>query len=201
MDERPDERTHEDESVTTLLEAVQQARPGAEQALFNRVYRELRNIARAQLSGEFRASDQGDPTDLVNDAWLRAHGVQAENRKQLFMLYAATMRRILIDRARARDAQKRGGGQAPISLNGDSVAWDGADGDLAGRIDEHDLVARLRETDAETANVFELRWYGGLAFRHITVVLGTTEHEVRTRWSEAVRLIRSWADADEEPAP
>ena len=151
------------------------------------VYDELRRLARGYLGRE-RPGQTLQPTALVNEAYLRL----AKDRKQdwgsrarVVGIAAMSMRQILIERARARDAQKRGGGRARVTLD---------EGLLAGQAQTVDLLAvdaaliRLAGIDARQARLVELRFFGGLTVEECAEVLGVSPATVKRDWT----LARAW---------
>ena len=151
------------------------------------VYDELRRLARGYLGRE-RPGQTLQPTALVNEAYLRL----AKDRKQewgsrarVVGIAAMSMRQILIERARARDAQKRGGGRARVTLD---------EGLLAARSQTVDLLAvdealiRLAGIDARQARLVELRFFGGLTVEECAEVLGVSPATVKRDWT----LARAW---------
>jgi len=152
------------------------------------LYAELRKLARARMRHE--RSDTLRTTELVHEAYLRlvtpGHGGWA-NRAHFFASAAEAMRRILIERARARAREKRGGegGRPPqrVSLS------DLGGADLANDYDPHQVLAldeaieRLRLLDGRAANVVRLRFYGGLSIEETAEVLGVAARTVKRDWT------------------
>ncbi len=166
-------------------------RGGDEQALHRlmpAVERQLLRVARAAMRGE-RPDDTLQPTALVNELYLRLVDltqVSWTDRAHFFALAARMMRRILVDRARARRTGKRGGAQHLIAL------------DAAGDVPEHarrpDLVAldealtRLAAIDPRRSQVVELRFFGGLDVDETAAVLSVSRSSVIRDWTVA----RAW---------
>lgn len=154
------------------------------------VYSELRTIAAGQLRGE-RTDHTLQPTALVNEAFLRLvdqESVQWSNRSQFFAMAAKAMRRILVDYARRRRAQKRGGdpGQVPLDEVEIAVA---PDVDMLGL---DDSLTRLEELDSRQARVVELRFFAGCTLEEIGEVLDISPSTAKRQW----RLARVWLRAD-----
>ncbi len=175
-------------SLTALLGRSQLGDRSASEELFALVYDELRQIADRFLSAERRGHTL-QPTALVNEAYLRMFdGASAsfENRAHFFGAAARAIRRILIDRARARRRDRRGGGRQPLPLEfAESIAVEEP------RIDvlAIDLaLERLSELDAQKAKVVELRFFGGLEIDEIARALGTSPSTVARDW----RFARAW---------
>ena len=151
------------------------------------VYDELRRLARGYLGRE-RPGQTLQPTALVNEAYLRL----AKDRKQdwrtrarVVGIAAMSMRQILIERARARDAQKRGGGRARVTLDEGLLAGDAQAVDLLA-VDE--ALIRLASIDARQARLVELRFFGGLTVDECAEVLGVSPATVKRDWT----LARAW---------
>lgn len=180
-------------SITNLLAEVREGRQGADIELFRKVYDELRAIAASRIASEQRAPADGEATDLVNDAYLRLRGVDFENRKHLFLTYAGVMRHVLIDRARRKRSLKRGGNAKQLPLD-DNRVRDMADAYRPDAIEGAELLQMLRADAPVDADIFELRFFGGLSFREIAAILGLTEHAVRTGWSRCLDRFRRWSE-------
>ena len=167
--------------VTVLLA---RARAGDAQALgaaYSAVYDELKRAARAQLR---RMRDDFQTTALVHEAYLKLGGAQlaAQDRNHLLALSARAMRQVLVDDARARKADKRGGGQDALTLtaslgNGEAAAMEV----LA--LDE--LLASLQKLDERAAQIVELRYFGGYEETEIAAMLGLSDRTVRRDWRKA----------------
>jgi len=151
------------------------------------VYDELRQLAAAHLRRE-RTGHTLQPTALVNEAYLRLVGSPDppwRNRGAFFGAAAQAMHRILIDHARKRLRQKRGGGVVPVSLSRVGPAsWDEPERLLA--LDE--ALRRLVEVDARSAEVIRLRYFGGLSIAQTAETMGVSERTVKREWSFA----RAW---------
>ncbi|MCC6350344.1 MAG: sigma-70 family RNA polymerase sigma factor [Candidatus Eisenbacteria bacterium] len=159
------------------------------------VYDELRAIARSRLRGE-HGHVTLQSTELVHEAYLRlgpADGSRWESRGQFFAAAAEAMRRILIDRARSRGRQKRGGDAdgrpAPkLSLDLAEVAALAADDDPGTVLALDEAIERLRDQDARVAEIVRLRFYAGLSVEEVAEVLGTSTRTVLRDWAFA----RAW---------
>lgn len=159
------------------------------------VYDELRAIAHARLRGE-RANITLQSSELVHEAYMRlgpADGTRWESRGQFFAAAAEAMRRILIDRARARGRQKRGGDAdgrpaRRLSLDLAEVAAlaDDDDPDTVLALDH--AIGRLAEQDARVAEIVRLRFYAGLSVEEVAEVLETSTRTVLRDWAFA----RAW---------
>ncbi|MFG0275309.1 MAG: ECF-type sigma factor [Phycisphaerales bacterium] len=183
----------DDGSITRLLQDVNTGAPGAGDRLFDRVYAELRAMARARLAHERRDAADGGTTDMVHDAYDRLEGEALENRRHLFFVYARAMRQILVERARRNNALKRGGGRHRISLTLAEPVGATAPRQIDA-LTVDDLLERLRSTSGREAQVVELRFFGGLSDADIGAILGVSDRTVRNDWSSARERLASWLD-------
>lgn len=179
--------------VTTLLRAVSHGLPGAADRLFALVYDELRGLARGCANGH---GVRGEPTTLVNEAYLRLFGrgePNWENRRHFFFAASRAMRDILVDRVRRETAQKRGGGDRTLSLPEDIPA-------AAQPVDLlalNEALTRLETSHPEAAHVVTLRFFGGLTREQIARVMGISESAVWREWEFA----KAWLHAELRPDP
>jgi RNA polymerase sigma factor (TIGR02999 family) len=181
--------------VTALLQAWGRGDAEALQALVPLVERELRRVAAHQMRGE-REGHTLQPTALVNEAYLRLVGItriEWRNRAHFLAVAARTMRRILIDLARAKDYQKRGGRQPKVSLDGVDVAAPDAGHDV---VAVHEALDALAKQDARKAQVVELRYFGGLTVDETAEVLGVSAETVMRDWKFAKAWLLREMSAD-----
>ena len=177
-------------NVTQLLVSWGGGNHAALEALTPLVHQELRRIAARCMAGE-RAGHILQATALVNEAYLRLidwKDVQWQNRAHFFAVASQIMRRVLVDVARTRDREKRGGGQLHVSL---SEAAGVADGPLARGVDLialDDALKSLETLSARQARVIELRFFGGLSLEEAAHVLDVSVGTVRRDWS----LAQAW---------
>jgi RNA polymerase sigma factor (TIGR02999 family) len=173
--------------VTRVLNRVQQGDPTAAGELLPLVYTELRKLAAARMANE-RGTQTLQPTALVHEAWLRLVGEGErswENRAQFFVAAAEAMRRILVDRARRKQALKRGAGAQRIDLDRVDVAAE-ADADTLLRV--NDALEKLAAQDAQAAQLVRLRFFVGLDYVEAAGTLGISERSAKRCWSFA----RTW---------
>ena len=152
------------------------------------VYDECRQIAARQLRGE-RTDHTLTPTALVHELYIRLvdqNHATWQNRAQFYGIAAQMMRRILVDFARARRAEKRGGSAIFVSLaNVSDEADDTRAGDVLA-IDE--ALERLAMRDADQVRIIELRFFAGLTVEETAHVLGRSARTVKREW----RLAKAW---------
>jgi RNA polymerase sigma factor (TIGR02999 family) len=155
---------------------------------FEEVYTQLLAIARHRLANE-RRDHTLQATALVHEVWLklqRGGAADGAGRAQFVAAAAEAMRRILIDHARIRKADKRGGGRRALSITG--IADLAADYDSDGFLALDDAIVRLESVDAQAAAVVRLRFYAGLSEAEAAQALGVSERTARRDWSFA----RGW---------
>ena len=172
--------------VTVLLA---RARAGDAQALgaaYAAVYEELKRAARAQLR---RMRDNFQTTALVHEAYLKLAGgaqLAALDRNHLLALSARAMRQVLVDDARARKADKRGGGQDALTLTASLGNAERAAVDVLA-LDE--LLGSLHTLDERAAQIVELRCFGGYEETEIAQMLEISYRTVRRDWRKARALL------------
>ena len=177
--------------VTLLLAAHAQGDPRALDALLPLVYDELRRVARNRLRGE-RPEHTLQPTALVHEAFLelvRLDRLELKNREHFFALAARAMRRVLIDHAVARAADKRGGGAAPVPLDDVEVASPEPSAELLALAE---ALGRLEALEPRHARVVECRLLAGLSLDETAEALGTSPAPVRRDWA----LARAWLNRE-----
>jgi RNA polymerase sigma factor (TIGR02999 family) len=173
----------------TIVQLLEEWRAGDEDAyarLIPVVYDELRRLARAQLRHE-QAGHSLQPTALVHEAYLRLvkADVDWRNRTHFLSVSARVMRRILVEHARARRADKRGGDAVHVTLTGPIQAPDVKPIDVLA-LDE--AMERLREFDERQAQIVELSYFGGLTYPEIGELVGISEASV----DRDLRHARAW---------
>lgn len=172
--------------ITSLLGAVAQGDPLAQAELFPQVYDELRRLAAAHMRRE-RANHTLQATALVNEAYLKLAGSDAapNDRVHFFAIAAQQMRRILVDHARARRRQKRGGTQMQITFTESAFVAANTDTEVV-ELDE--ALQKFADIDARGARAVELMFFGGLSYAEIGEVLGVAKSTV----FEDIKLAKAW---------
>ena len=176
--------------ISQLLVAWGAGEERALDELMPQVYEELRSLAARQMRGE-RADHTLQTTGLVNEAFLKLvqqDGVRWANREQFFAIAATAMRRVLVDYARKRHAQKRGGDAEKVTLDRVQVAAK-SDADL---IDLEECLSRLEKLDPQQVKVVELRYFAGCTIEEIGQVLQISPSTVKREWSMA----KAWLHAE-----
>jgi RNA polymerase sigma factor (TIGR02999 family) len=182
----PEPDTDGSASVSQLLADWAARDPGALDRLVPIVYDELRRLAHYHMQGE-RAGHTLQTTALVNEVYLRLAGIkglQWRDRAHFFAMAGTLMRRVLVDYARWQRREKRGGGVAAISLDGQAIA-------AAPAVDIEALdeaLQRLAAVDPQQCRVVELRFFGGLSIEETAEALGISPATVKRDWTTA----RTW---------
>ena len=160
------------------------------------VYQELRRLAAAYIRRE-KPGATLQPTALVHEAYLRLMKDRPErwqNRAHFCAIAAHSMRQILIERARARNAQKRWGDKARITLDEALVGGGAPSIDLLA-LDE--AIQRLAALDPDQARIVELRFFGGLTVEETADAMGTSPATVKRHWT----IARAWLARELEGTP
>jgi len=176
--------------VTGLLRQWEQGDPDALNRIVPLVYAELRRIARRRLDREGSARSL-TPTVLVHDAYLKLMDVREarfRDRAHFLAMASRVMRRLLIDRARARRAARRGGGAEVIEWEDDLVASD-AQADALADLDE--ALTRLEAIDPRQGQIVEQRYFGGLTLEETAEVIGVSLATVKRE----LRFAHAWLAA------
>jgi len=173
--------------ISELLVAWGDGDEAAIERLMPLVYDELKRLAHRYMRGE-RVGHTLQTTALVNEAYLRLakwKDVHWQNRAQFFAVSAQMMRRILVDFARERQYQKRGGGALQVSLSEAAAFAGGPETDLVA-LDE--ALTALAKVDLRKAQMVEMRFFGGLSIAEVAEVLKVSEETVNRDW----RLAKVW---------
>jgi RNA polymerase sigma factor (TIGR02999 family) len=182
----------QDGDVTRLLDVLSDAATRREDALFEQSYRELRRIAQ-RLMVDRPIGQTLDATGLVNEAYLKlVQGAPVEwrDRRHFINTVARAMRQVLIDRARTKASDRRGGGRARVEL--DHVSVGAAESFPVDRVEElAQVIERLRAANARWAEIVELRFFTGLTIDQTAEAIGVSSALVRKDW----RFARGWLTA------
>lgn len=173
--------------ITAVLDRVGEGDPQAANDLWALVYGELRMLATAKMNRE-AAGATLQPTALVHEAWLRLggdHQPEWHNRSHFFAAAAEAMRRILIDRARHRHAQRHGGGMERVNVDDFELAAPRSDDEL---LAVNENLERLAAHDARKAELVKLRYFAGLTLEESAAVLGIAVPTAKRDWAYA----RAW---------
>jgi RNA polymerase sigma factor (TIGR02999 family) len=181
--------------TTALLMDAREGRPEASDALFERLYGELHRLAHARLSVH-RPGATLDTTGLIHEAYLRLvepGRVAAADRTHFLALATRAMRYVVLDRARARARQKRGGAGVAVPLDAVQVAADERAAEVLA-LDE--ALERLRTHSPRLAEVVEYRFFGGLSYDEVAEATGRSVATVERDWVRArVWLYRALQEA------
>jgi RNA polymerase sigma-70 factor, ECF subfamily len=183
----PAEPVGSDNSITAMLGQLTAGNRDVEAQLIPQIYEELRRLARNFMWQE-RGNHTLQPTALVHEAYARLiqqTQVPWQNRAHFFAAASQLMRHILVDHARARRADKRGGIQQQVTL--EDVMIEARDQSID-VLALHEAIERLTALDARQAKVVELHFFGGLTFEEIALVLSVSERTAKGDWSMA----RAW---------
>lgn len=173
------------DDITGWIREWQEGDAHARDRVFTRLYGELRRLAAAVLRSE-SGHDTLQPTALLNDALIKltlaAQAPAADDRRHFARIVARAMRQVLVDRARRKLADKRGGGIAPLPLHDHDAALTGNPADLIALDDALAVLARL---DPRAASVVELRVFAGLTIDETAQALEIHPSAVNREWAHA----------------
>jgi RNA polymerase sigma factor (TIGR02999 family) len=173
--------------VTQMLQAISAGDGEAPEKLLPIVYDELRKLAHGYMRNE-RSDHTLQATALVHEAYIQLvdwQNVSWQNRAHFFAAAAKMMRKILVDHARERNAQKRGGGVRTIALD-DAVSF--PDQQTVDLIFLDDALDELSKFDAVQARIVEMRFFGGLTIEEAAHALGVSDSTVKREW----RIAKAW---------
>jgi len=179
--------TTDKNQLTILLRRASAGDTDAQHALAPLVYDTLKRRAEALMRGESKAHSL-QATVLVNDAFMRmidASSVDWESRGHFYRLASRTMRRVLVEHARARTSLKRGGELTRVQLDEALVISPQRDRDVLAL---HDALDALAAVDARQAEIVTMRFFGGMSMAGIAEALGTSKRSVEREWT----MIKAW---------
>ena len=171
--------------ITRVLSALQHGDPRAADELLPIIYTELRRLAAAKMARE-QPGHTLQATALVHEAWLRLGDGVFANRAHFFAAAAEAMRRILIERARRKHREKRGGGAEHVDVAELDIA--APLGNEEESLAVHEALDRLAAHDARKAEVVKLRYFVGFSFEETAEVLGISVPTAKRDWAYA----RAW---------
>jgi RNA polymerase sigma factor (TIGR02999 family) len=178
--------------ITRILSAIEQGDPHAAEQLLPLVYDELRKLAAQKLAQE-KPGQTFQATALVHEAYLRLVDVdkaqQWNGRGHFFAAAAEAMRRILVDRARAKRAEKRGGTRKRLDIDAIDLAASACPDQL---LDVDEALARLAREDPAAARLVELRCFAGLTVEEAGKALAISTATAYRHWNYA----RAWLHAE-----
>jgi len=183
--------------ITQLLHAYAGGDRDAFDRLVPMVYDELRRIARNHLRRTNRGATL-DTTGLVHEAYMKLagqKGMRVEDRGHFLAIAACAMRQVIISRARARLAAKRGGGEIPLTLDEERV---GSDAQAEWLLDLDRTLTLLRERDEKLARTVECRFFAGLSEEETAQALGVSLRTAQRNWMRARAWIRAELTGDDE---
>jgi RNA polymerase sigma factor (TIGR02999 family) len=183
----------EPQRVTLLLQRAQAGDPEAASGLIPLVYQELHALAERKMRYE-RPNHTLQPTVLVHEAYLQLLNVNSidwQNRAHFFALASNTMRRVLVDHARAAKAAKRPGGHQQVELSS-QFQMPTQPLDL---LELNDALDRLAAFDKRQAQIVEMRFFAGLSFEEVAEVLGISVRTAKRDWV----IARAWLHGELEP--
>lgn len=169
------------EKATLLLKRMADGDLQAAEELLPMVHGQLRRMAHGEMRRQLEPGTL-QTTALVNEAWLRlgaASDGEWESKGRFLRVAATAMRNILVDHARARRSQKRGGDRERVPLDDAISAFESNDMDV---LDLNDALERLQAKDEDLSRIVELHLFGGLTLEETGGVLGRTVRQVHRSW-------------------
>ena len=172
------------DNLTRMLQAAQHGGSAEQRQLFDAVYSELRALAKSRLARESNLTLLS-PTSLVHESYVRMAGStldDAANRRVFFGYASKVMRSVIVDYVRERDAEKRGGGVAPVTLltelAGEAV-------DTTQILAVHEAMVKLKEINERCHDIVELRYFGGFTVEECAEHMNISAMTVARDWEKA----------------
>jgi RNA polymerase sigma factor (TIGR02999 family) len=182
--------------VTRVLSAIEQGDPHAAQQLLRLVYEELRQLAAQKLAQE-KPGQTLQATALVHEAYLRLVDTEKaqhwNSRGHFFGAAAEAMRRILVENARRKQADKRGGRARRIPLDAANVGYHSTADEI---LDIDEALTRLAGEDPQAARLVQLRYFAGLSLEEAADVVGIARSTADEHWSYAKVRLKTLLDSD-----
>jgi RNA polymerase sigma-70 factor, ECF subfamily len=179
--------TQASQDVTQLLAAWRDGDQQALDRLMPLVYNELRRLAHRYMKRQ-KDGQTLQTTAVVHEAYLRLAGrdeVNWQNRAHFFAVCAQVMRNLLVDRARARSAEKRGGGTNQVALDESDLM---APGQLDEVLELNEALDKLSQIDPRKSKIIEMRYFGGMSVEETAAVLELSPITIKREWLKA----RAW---------
>jgi RNA polymerase sigma factor (TIGR02999 family) len=176
-------------TITLLLQRSRQGEQAARDSLFEIAYDSLKGLARSRLRG-VGGREHLDTTALVHEAYLRfvnSGELRAEDRRAFFAYASTVMRSIIVDSARERLAERRGGDVPHVTLS--TQVADSSAADERGILQVHEALLALAEADPRAAQVVEMRYFGGYTEEEIAETLDINVRTVARDWEKARLLL------------
>jgi len=176
--------------LTALLSRTVDGDRAARDALFAAAYAELRRLAHSRLHDGGR-NTMLDTTALVHESYLRlvqTGDLSFDDRRAFFAYASQVMRSVIVDSARARLAQRRGGDAPRVTLSTDLAQGVAHQDQAVIQVDE--ALQELQKADARAARMVEMRYFGGYSDREIADTLDVTERTVQRDWDKARMMLR-----------
>jgi RNA polymerase sigma factor (TIGR02999 family) len=170
--------------VTRILQSMEHGDPTAADELLPLVYDELRKLAAVRMANE-SPNQTLQPTALLHEAWLRLTGgnnPSFANRAHFFAAAAEAIRRILIDKARRKQALRHGGGQQRVELDEVEIAAPGDDQEI---LDVHEALDKLALINGAEAELVKLRYFVGLTLEECAQVMNISARTADNYWAHA----------------
>lgn len=177
--------------VTRILHALERGDATVSGELLPLVYEELRKLAAIRMANEIPGQTL-QPTALVHEVWLRLTGnenVKWNGRAHFFGAAAEAMRRILIENARRKQAQRHGGGQQRVDIQDIEIATEAKDDELLAL---HDALDKFAAQDRAKAELVKLRYFAGLTIEEAADILSISAPTAKRHWTFA----RAWLYAE-----
>jgi RNA polymerase sigma factor (TIGR02999 family) len=182
--------------VTQILNAIEHGDPRAAAELLPLVYDELRKLAAARLANE-KPGQTLQATALVHEAYLRMVGGEPSrdwnSRGHFFAAAAEAMRRILVDAARRKQADKRGGQGQRLALEAIDVGFTSPADEL---LDIDDALTRLAAEEPQAARLIQLRYFAGLSVEEAAEVVGIARSTAYEHWAYARVRLKTLLDGE-----
>lgn len=176
-------------SLTLLIQRMSSDAPPGRDELFAAAYPELRKLARARLHNGGRNTVL-DTTSLIHESYLRFLGadqLRLEDRQAFFAYASRVMRSVIVDTVRERQAERRGGGQAELTLN--TLIRDNLPAGETEILKINDALLALEEVEPRLARVVEMRYFGGYSDTEIAEALDLNKRTIGRDWEKARLLL------------